>query len=120
MPLVRGDPDDDPERPPAVSATRKKMLTVAALIASFYLVTTSLVTTVLIPAREFEPGGDATGEHWPTWRTITWGTRSGRPTISHDRDPGHGASALAGLLNIVPRYLPRYGMAPEWARRSGR
>src|SRR3712207_9156843 len=56
-----GDPDDDPERPAGRIRNTRKMLTVAALIMSFYLLSTSLVTTVLIPHKEFEPGGSADG-----------------------------------------------------------
>ena len=118
MPLVRGDPDDDPERPAGRIRNTRKMLTVAALIMSFYLVTTSFVTTVLIPTRSSRRAAAPTGGRWPTSRTDTWGICFG---TAYDISTililaFAGASAMAGLLNIVPRYLPRYGMAPEWAR----
>src|SRR5215212_3022918 len=61
MPLVRGDEGDGPERPAGRIRNTRKMLTTAALIMSLYLITTSLVTTVLIPPEEFEEGGEANG-----------------------------------------------------------
>ena len=122
MPLVRGDPDDDPERPAARIRNTKKMLTVAALIMSFYLVTTSLVTTVLIPARSSSRAATPTGERWPTWRTITWGTRSGRPTISpRSRSwPSREHQLWPGCSTSCHDIYPATAWLPNGRGRSGR
>jgi hypothetical protein len=102
----------------------RKLLTGAALIMSFLLFASSIVTTMLIPAEEFRPEtltqepGAANGRalaylaHF--YLGDVFGTIYDLSTISILWFAG--SSALAGLLNIVPRYLPRYGMAPEWAR----
>src|SRR5215216_5898088 len=138
MPLVRGGLDVNYSEDlshltrPGESAAQlggrihntRKLLTVAALIMSFLLLASSIVTTMLIPAEEFRPetetqeAGSANGRalaylaHY--YLGDVFGTIYDLSTISILWFAG--SSALAGLLNIVPRYLPRYGMAPEWAR----
>jgi len=76
MSLVRGAAEDDPERPEGRIHNTRKMLTVAALIMSFYLLTTSFVTTLLIPDREFEEGGSDSGRSptSPTEWSLVQGT----------------------------------------------
>ena len=109
MPLV--------ENPGRIAKTRKLLMT-AALIMSFYLICSSLVTTLLIPPAEFADGGKASGRALAfiahTYLGEAFGTVYDISTILILWFAG--ASAMAGLLNIVPRYLPRYGMAPNWAR----
>ena len=85
---------------------------------SFYLITTSFVTIVLIPARAFEAGGSANGRAPLLPLSTSTGQRvwhRSRP-LHDSHTPFAGASAMAGLINVVPRYLPRYGMSPEWGR----
>ncbi len=138
MPLVKGDTDLTNEDWEDIHSTRtgrtpeprtllhlqgriantRKLLRTAALIMSVLLILSSIVTTTLIPAHEFEEGGEANG------RAIAYlahhffgdffGTAYDLSTIAILWFAG--ASAMAGLLNIVPRYLPKYGMAPQWAK----
>ena len=118
MPLVKGDPGDTEQRPTGRIRNTHHLLTTAAVIMSVMLIGSSIVTTTLIPAEAFQPGGPAYGraiaylahEHLGN----VFGTIYDISTVVILWFAG--ASALVGLLNLVPKYLPRYGMAPEWAK----
>jgi hypothetical protein len=118
MPLVKGKPGDDPRQPAERIRNTRKLLTAAAVIMSVFLITSSFVTTLHIPSAAFQDGGEANGRALAYLAHEFFGDVFG--TV-YDISTVlilwfAGASAMAALLNLVPRYLPRYGMAPEWAR----
>ncbi|MBW8799780.1 MAG: APC family permease [Streptomyces sp.] len=118
MPHVKGEPGDTEQQPTGRIRDTKKLLTTAALIMSCFLIATSFITTLLIPEKEFKAGGDANGRALAylshEYLGNAFGTVYDVSTIAILWFAG--ASAMAGLLNLMPRYLPRYGMAPQWAR----
>jgi hypothetical protein len=117
MPHVRGDSSDTETLPRGRIRGTKKLLTWAAVIMSVFLVASSFATTLLIPAAAFKDGGAASGRALAflahEYLGNAFGTAYDVSTIAILWFAG--ASAMAGLLNLIPRYLPRYGMAPEWA-----
>jgi hypothetical protein len=134
MPLIRGRPEDAPANPAGRIRNTRRLLFTAAFIMSLFLLGSSLVVSTLIPPEALVGPLEGPELHRPTakdraiaflahgqgndilhpWFGDAFGTCYDASTIVILWFAG--ASAMAGLLNLVPQYLPRYGMAPEWAR----
>ena len=113
MPLIKGDASQ------RIRNTHK-LLFAAATVMAVLLLGSSIVTAALIEPHAFEKGSEATGRGLASlahrYLGDAFGTAYDISTILVLAFAG--PSAMAGLLNLVPRYLPRFGMAPEWARAS--
>jgi hypothetical protein len=141
MPLIEGDDTDTPEKPTGRIRHTRLLLMTSAVIMSIYLLGSAMVTATLIPPHELlkaerlshiAPKGLVEGGGRAADRALAY--------LAHAEGPFQinplfgeafgtlydlstvlilsfaGLSAMAGLLNLVPQYLPRYGMAPEWTR----
>jgi hypothetical protein len=117
MPLVQGDPEDgERKRPEGRIAATRHLLAAAAVLMSVMLLASSFVTTLMVPEAAYAKGGEAAGRAIAylahEWFGHGFGTLYDMSTIAILWFAG--ASAMVGLLHLVPRYLPRFGMAPEW------
>ena len=124
MPQIKGDPTDTEEHPTGRIKRTKWLLITSALIMSVMLIGSSIVVTTLIPISALAHGAPAYERAlaylahaeggiklWPFFGD-TFGTLYDISTVAILCFAG--ASALSGLLNLIPRYLPRFGMAPDW------
>src|SRR6202050_987952 len=121
MPLIANrnsaSQEADTESPPLgrIRATGKLLLT-AAVIMSCMLLLSSFVATLLIPESDYRLGGPASGR---ALAYLAHGLLGNEFGAVYDLSTililwFAGASAMTGLLNLIPRYLPRFGMAPRW------
>lgn len=117
MPLIKnGKADESSAFPRARVLGTKKLLIVSASIMSLCLLASSMATSILLTQAQVADGGPAAGRALSFLAHQYLGEQIGSVydffTIIILWFAG--ASAMAGLLAIIPRYLPRFGMAPRW------
>src|SRR5262245_50515015 len=139
-PLIRGNPGDSADNPVGrIRATGKLLFTAAVIMSGFLLASSLVISTLIEPVALVEvdahgqPHELKDGRRPPAaGRALAYlahgeGATKIAPFMGEVFGTVYdvvtvvilwfaGASAMAGLLNLVPQYLPRYGMAPEWAR----
>jgi len=116
MPLIASDQDEAENAPAGRIRATRKLLLAAAAIMSVMLLASSFVAALLIPETAYRLDGPAAGRAiaYLAHRSLGngFGTVYDLSTILILWFAG--ASAMTGLLNLIPRYLPRFGMAPRW------
>ncbi len=117
MPLIRGAANDEQkDRPYTRIRNTRKLLITAAVIMSVLLMISAFVSALLISPAAYKEGGPASGRAIAYMAHLYLGNVFGS---IYDISTililwFAGASAMAGLLHLVPRYLPRVGLAPQW------
>ncbi len=134
MPEVRGKENDPRHTPSRVRNARKAMI-LAAVLMSVYLLGSIFVTTLLIPADQLAPGGEASD------RALAYVAHGGQLTTGEGAEALNpwfgtafgslydlvtivilclaGTSVITGLTTLLPQFLLKFGMQFNWVHRWG-
>ena len=135
MPLVKGDKADTAANPRGRIRNTRIMLAMIAIVMSVYLLSSTLVTTILIPEIAFKTDGQAEN------RALAYLAHGGKlvdGTTSQMLNPIFGEqfgaaydvvtitvltlagiTVLIGMRELIPPYLYRLGMDWKWSQRMG-
>jgi hypothetical protein len=134
-PLVEGDAGDDAERPLGRIRNTRKLMLVAAVIMSVYVLGSVIVSTILVDVDAMRAQGPAEhrvlaylahggalvdGQHATNLNGLfgaAFGTLYDISTVTILCLAG--ASVMISLRSLVPSYLHRTGMELDWAHRVG-
>ena len=133
-PLVRGRPDDDPDRPRGRIRNTRLMLTVAAVVMCVFVLGSVFAVSLLVPEAGLHENGA------PVHRALAYLAHGGELTVGPGETLGPlfgpwfgllydagavlilcmaGASATIAFRGMVPHFLARFGMELRWARKVG-